>query len=57
MRADIAALLKLLLSHADIIVEAIKMFEMNFSCPLHRPRVPGPELHMPVSTSCRCYDL
>ena len=40
MWADIV----LLLSHADIRVEAIKMFELNFSCPLHRPRV----------RSCRC---
>ena len=39
MWADIAALLKLLLLHLDIRVEAIKMFELNFSCPLHRPRV------------------
>ena len=39
MWADIAALLKLLLLHLDIRVEAIKMFELNFSCPLQRPRV------------------
>ena len=52
MWADIAALLKLLLLHLDIRVEAIKMFELNFSCPLHRPRV----WSCGCLCSCRCYD-
>ena len=57
MWADIAALLKLLLLHADIRVEAIKMFELNFSCPLHRPRVRSCRCLCPLLAGVTCYDL